>query len=65
MKKYIVFNYTDDIYASNQTFNSIAEANKFIKDFRKRFEAQGYYRDNRWNKIAPQHIDLEVIEANL
>ena len=65
MKKYIVFNYTDNIYASNQTFNSIAEAKKFIKDFRKRFEAQGYYRDNRWNKIAPQHIDLEVIEANL
>ena len=63
-KKYKVFNYTDNIYASNQTFNSIAEAKKFIKDFRKRFEAQGYYRDNRWNKIAPQHIDLEVIKAN-
>lgn len=61
-KEYMVFNYTDNIYASNQTFNSVAEANKFIKDFRKRFEAQGYYRDNRRNKISPEHIDLEVID---
>jgi len=61
-KEYKVFNYTDNIYASNQTFYSVAEANKFIKDFRKRFEVQGYYRDNRRNKISPEHIDLEVIE---
>ena len=61
-KEYKVFNYTDNIYASNQTYNSVAEANKFIKDFRKRFEVQGYYRDNRRNKISPEHIDLEVID---
>tara|TARA_Y100000592_G_scaffold101114_1_gene185604 strand:+ start:1558 stop:4521 length:2964 start_codon:yes stop_codon:yes gene_type:complete len=63
-KGYKVFNYTDNIYASDETFTSVANAKKFIKDFRKRFEAQGYYRDNRQNKISPNHIDLEVIKSS-
>lgn len=60
-KGFMVFNYTDDIYASPDTFLTKAKANEFITQFRKRFEGQGYYRDNRMNKVAPKDIDLLAI----
>jgi hypothetical protein len=63
-KKYMVFNYTDDIYASNDVFKTKKEANDFIKSFRKRYEGQGYYRDNRMNKIDIEDIDLMVIPSD-
>lgn len=56
-----VFNYTDNIYASPDTFKNEKEAKDFITQFRKRYEAQGYYKDNRLNKINPKDIDLEII----
>jgi hypothetical protein len=60
-KGLMVFNYTDNIYASTDVFPSKKKANEFINGFRKRFEAQGYYRDNRMNKVAPKDIDLLAI----
>tara|TARA_B100000927_G_C16345311_1_gene421051 strand:- start:263 stop:472 length:210 start_codon:yes stop_codon:yes gene_type:complete len=64
MSKYMVFNYTDNLYATQSQFKTKKDANEFIKKFRKSFEKQGYYRDNRRNKISPKHIDLEVISKN-
>jgi len=61
---YMVFNYTDNIYASPNTFQTFDQANEFIKVFRNRYNKQGYYRDNNWNKISPQDIDLVVLEEN-
>lgn len=61
---YIVFNYTDNIEASAETFKTKKAANDFIKEFRKRYEKQGYYKTNNWEKINPEHIDLEVIPAD-
>ena len=61
---YNVFNYTDNIYATDQVFKTKALANKFIKEFRNRFANQGYYRDNRMNKINIQDIDLVVIQSD-
>jgi GNAT superfamily N-acetyltransferase len=61
---YIVWNNTDKIYASPNTFATKKEANDFIKKFRSRYEQQGYYRDNRWNQISPQDIDLVVMEED-
>jgi len=61
---YMVFNYTDNIYASPETYKTRKEAKEFIKGFRKKFEAQGYYRDNRRNKINPEHIEVEVIPSD-
>jgi hypothetical protein len=61
---YNVFNYTDNIYATDEVFKTKALANKFIKEFRSRFANQGYYRDNRWNKINVQDIDLLAIPSN-
>lgn len=63
-KNYMVFNYTDDIYASNDVFKTKKEANDFIKSFRKRYEAQGYYRDSRMNKIDIEDIDLLAIPSD-
>ena len=61
---YMVFNYTDNLYASNDIFATKKEANNFISQFRKRFEQQGYYRDSNMNKIDIDDIDLLVIDEN-
>lgn len=61
---YNVFNYTDNIYATNEVFKTKALANKFIKEFRSRFSNQGYYRDSRMNKINIQDIDLLTIPSD-
>jgi hypothetical protein len=58
---YMVFNYTDNIYASPEVYRTQKEAKEFIKSFRKRFEKQGYYKTNRLERLNPEHIDLEVI----
>lgn len=63
-KGFMVFNYTDNIYASPNIFSNVSKANQFIAEFRKRFEMQGYYKDNNWNKIAPKDIDLLAIPAD-
>jgi hypothetical protein len=61
---YMVFNYTDNLYASDNTFATKKEANNFIKEFRNRYRQQGYYRDSNMNKIDIEDIDLLVIEEN-
>jgi len=61
--EYIVWNHTDNISTHYDTFKTIKEAEKFIEQFRERFKKQGYYRDNQWNKIAPEDIKLEVINT--
>jgi len=61
---YMVFNYTDDYYASDNVFATKKEANNFIKEFRNRYKQQGYFRDNRMNKIAIEDIDLEIIPSD-
>lgn len=63
-KEYMVFNYTDNIYATDETFTSLKSANDFIKQFRKRYENQGYYRDSQMNKINIKDIDLLVIPGD-
>lgn len=45
----------------NDGFRTMNEARKFIKEFRERFRQQGYYRDNKWNKVPIEMIDLEII----
>jgi len=59
-----VFNYTDNIYASHTIFETKAKAEEFITNFRKRFESQGYYRDNQMNKINIEDIDLLIISED-
>jgi len=63
-KGYSVFNYTDNIYATDEVFKTKKSANDFIKEFRNRFSKQGYYRDNRMNKIDIKDIDLLAIPSD-
>ena len=63
-KGYMVFNYTDDIYATDEVFKTQKIANDFIKEFRSRFSKQGYYRDNQMNKIDVEDIDLLAIPSD-
>ena len=58
---YVVFNYTDNIHASNEVFKTKKEAKEFIENFRNRFNQQGYYRTNYGERIPTNQIDLEVI----
>ena len=61
---YMVFNYSDEYYATDNVFATKKEANNFIKEFRNRYKQQGYFRDNRMNKIAIEDIDLEIIPSD-
>jgi Large polyvalent protein-associated domain 11 len=63
-KEYLVMNNTDGITASFDTFKTKAQAQKFINDFPKRYEAQGYYRTNTWEKINPKDVELEIVEID-
>jgi hypothetical protein len=63
-KGYNVFNYTDNVYATDEVFKTKKLANEFIKEFRNRFSRQGYYRDNQMNKIAIEDIDLLAIPSD-
>jgi GNAT superfamily N-acetyltransferase len=63
-KGYNVFNYTDNIYATDEVFKTKKLANDFIREFRNRFSKQGYYRDNQMNKIAVEDIDLLAIPSD-
>ena len=48
---YMVFNYTDNLYATNEVFKTKNDAKRFVDEFKKRFVLQGYYRDSNMNKI--------------
>ena len=63
-QKYKVFNYSDNLFATDETFKTKALANAFIKEFRKRFIKQGYYKDNNMRKIKPEDIDLLAIPSD-
>lgn len=57
--KYTVFNKTDGFFASPDQMTK-AEAEKFVKHFSLRYTEQGYYRTNKWEKIDPNDVELEI-----
>lgn len=59
--KYIVFNKTDGITASPDTFSSIKKAEQFVKSFRERFNFQGYYFTSKMQRIDPKDVILEIV----
>ena len=63
-KGYMVFNYTDNLYATDEVFKTRKLANDFIKKFISRFAKQGYYRDNQMNKIDVEDISLMIIPSD-
>jgi hypothetical protein len=61
---FLLWNDTDQVYASPDTFPSKAEAEAFAVTFRKRFERQGFYRNVRGEHIAPSDIELVAVPAD-
>lgn len=59
-KKKVVFNATDGIFASPDSFTP-EEAKQFIKDFPLRYERQGYYRNRRGEKMDPKLVKLVIL----
>ena len=57
--RYTVFNKTDGFYASPDIMTK-KQADKFVKDFPFRYTKQGYYRTNKWEKIDPKDVILEI-----
>jgi len=63
-EEYSVYNATDGIYACPFTFESKKEAERFIRSFRERFKAQGYYLTANGNRISPDDVILEIVKSN-
>lgn len=59
-KEYAVFNYTDGVLATDEVFKDKRSANEFIKGFKERFKARGYFNSNM-RFIDASLIRLEVI----
>jgi hypothetical protein len=60
---FLIKNETDDVFASPDAFETEKEAEAYAKEFRARFAAQGYYLTARWERIAPEDIELVIIPA--
>lgn len=54
-KRFIVFNETDQIFASMDIMD-IETAVKFVENFPKRYEIQGYYRTSQGIAIPPSSV---------
>lgn len=64
-KKYIVNNDTDKIPAAPAPFDTLEDAEDFIKKFRKRFmDYQGYYKTSSFERIHPNEIQLSIEEVS-
>jgi hypothetical protein len=59
---FIVWNLEDNIQATPKEFKTILEAEHFVEEFRDKFRAQGYYKNNRWEKIDPDDIEIGIFE---
>lgn len=60
----MLWNETDQVYASPETFKTKAKAAAFASRFRERFAAQGYYLTADGMRIAPEDLELVVVSAD-
>jgi len=61
--KYILWNATDGLHASQTLFATPEQAEAYKKLFLKRFEMQGYYLTFRRERIPISAVQLEVVAA--
>ena len=57
---FILWNETDQVYASPEEFKTEGEAHAYAREFRKRFAAQGYYKTADGDRISPDDVELVV-----
>lgn len=60
---FMLWNDTDHLFASPDTFETEAQAEAFAERFRRRFVIQGYYLTSDRRRIAPDDVELTVIRA--
>jgi len=59
--RYCIWNATDNIPCDfNRTYTSKKKVETRIEEMRNLYRKQGYYRDNNWNKIAPEDIQYQI-----
>lgn len=63
MTEFLVFNETDGIPAFCEPFATLADAEKAVAEFPKRFAAQGYYLTARRERIDPRDVELTIEEV--
>ncbi|MFC1678647.1 hypothetical protein ACFL2T_00305 [Elusimicrobiota bacterium] len=59
-----VLNKTDGLPATDKVFPTRADAERFIVEFRARFRDKGYYLTTQGSKIAPDEIELIVLDED-
>jgi len=64
LKEWAVYNDTDRFFADTMIFTQ-KQAKRFVINFPKRYENQGYYRDKNMNKIDPKSVILTIRKINL
>jgi len=65
IKVYSVWNNEDDLSTHQNYFTSKKQAEMHEESFRNRFKQQGYYRNNRREKVALEDLDLEIKESQI
>jgi len=59
-----LFNETDQVYAAPMRFPTEAAAEEYAREFRKRFNVQGYYLTADGYRISPENVELMVVPAD-
>ena len=57
---YLLWNNTDQVYASPEEFRTEREAQAYALEFRKRYARQGYYKTANGERISPGAVELVV-----
>ena len=57
---FLLWNGTDQVYASPEEFKTEGEAHAYARKFRKRFATQGYYKTANGERISPADVELVV-----
>jgi conjugal transfer/entry exclusion protein len=57
---FLLWNKTDQVYASPEEFTTEGEAQAYAREFRKRFVTQGYYKTANGERISPDDVELVV-----
>ncbi|MDE2492232.1 MAG: hypothetical protein KGM24_15395 [Elusimicrobia bacterium] len=61
---FALWNETDQVFASHDLFETVAEAETYAEKFRARFAGQGYYLTKDWHRIDPADVELHVVPAD-
>ena len=61
-RRFLVYNVTDAVLAYPDLM-TLAEARAFIRCFPGRFGGQGHYRTASGERISPEGVELEIVDA--